>query len=630
MFKLYRRQMIVFLLVLVLFVSIIIKVAYTQTIYGSEYEEKAYDLWTRDIPIKFRRGNIYDRNGKLIVGNKLAPTISLINAQIEDEDYVASNIANILGVSKESILKHIKNKVSVEIIKPEGKNISLEQAKKVSELAMKGVYISSDVVRYYPYGNVLSHVIGIVGSDYQGLTGIEYMYDDYLSGISGKNKIFTDAHGNKIDLLADIYYAPTRGMDIYLTIDIDVQVALERVMDNAVSQYSPEEVIGIVMDPNTSEVLAMASRPNYELDNYQAYSMEVINRNLPIWKAYEMGSTFKFITFSAGLEEKVFRVDERFYDNGYYIVDGVRIKDWKAGGHGEQTYYEVIQNSCNPGFINIGLRLGKDRLFSYIDKYGLGNYTNIDLIGESKGIMFNVNKIGNVEVATTAFGQGIALTPIQLVNASCACINGGNLNTPYILKAISVNETIVYKNEKNFVRKVISKETSDIMKDALERVVSLGTARNCYIEGYRIGGKTGTAQISKNGSYVEGKYILSFIGMGPMNDPKLVCYMAVNSPIAQIQYGGTVVAPMVKEVMEESMHILNIEKQSGGIPLSVRYYIDKRRYTVENYVGKNVGLIRRSIYYNIEIIGNGDKIISQYPEANDIIEEGGTVILYTN
>ena len=610
--------------------SVVIKVAYTQSVSGSDYEKKAYDLWTRDIPIKFRRGNIYDRNGKLIVGNKLAPTISIINAQIEDKEYVASNIANILKVKKDSILKHLNNKVSVEIVKPEGKNISLEQAKEISDLRMKGVYISSDVIRYYPYGNVLSHVIGIVGSDYQGLTGLEYMYDDYLSGTSGENKIFTDAHGNKIDLLADIYYSPTRGMDLYLTIDIDIQIALERVMDNAVSQYSPEEVIGIVMDPNTSEVLAMASRPNYEIDNYQKYSMEIINRNLPIWKVYEMGSTFKFITFSAGLEEKVFSVNEKFYDNGFYVVDGVRIKDWKAGGHGEQTYYEVIQNSCNPGFINIGLRLGKDKLFSYIKNYGLGSYTNIDLIGESKGILFDTNKIGNVELATTSFGQGIAVSPIQLVNAACACINGGELHTPYILKAISVNETIVYKNEKNFVRRVISKETSNIMRDALERVVSLGTARNCYIEGYRIGGKTGTAQISKDGGYVEGKYILSFIGMGPMNDPKLVCYMAVNSPVATIQYGGTVVAPMVKEVLEESMHILGVEKQSGGIPLSVRYYIDANRYKVENYIGKNVGLIKHPINYHIEIIGRGNTIISQYPEANDMIEEGGTIVLYTN
>ena len=630
MLKVYRRQMIVIIIILVLFFSVVVKLAYTQTVYGNEYESKAYDLWTRDIPIKFRRGNIYDRNGKLIVGNKLAPTISIINAQIENEEYCATQIANILRVSKDSILKHLKNKVSVEIIKPEGKNITLEQAREISELGMKGVYISSDVVRYYPYENILSHVIGIVGSDYQGLTGLEYMYNDYLSGNSGENKIFTDAHGNKIDLLADIYTAPTRGMDLYLTIDIDIQIALERVMDNAISQYSPEEVIGIVMDPNTSEVLAMASRPNFELDNYQAYSMEVINRNLPIWKAYEMGSTFKFVTYSAGLEEKVFSVNDRFYDNGYYVIDGVRIRDWKAGGHGEQTYYEVIQNSCNPGFINIGLRLGKERLFSYIESYGLGNYTNIDLIGESKGIMFNVNKIGNVELATTAFGQGIAVTPIQLVNAACACINGGNLYTPYILKAISVNDTIVYKNEKNFVRRVISEETSTIMRDALERVVSLGTARNCYIEGYRIGGKTGTAQISKNGAYVEGKYILSYIGMGPMNSPKLVCYMAVNSPIATIQYGGTVVAPMVKEVLEEAIYILNIEKQSGGIPLSVRYYIDANRYKVDNYVGKNVGLIRHPINYHIEIIGTGNKIISQYPEYGDVIEEGGTIILYTN
>lgn len=630
MYKVFRRQFFVSLVILILFISVIIKVFMTQTIKGDEYENLAYDLWTRDIPIKYRRGNIYDRNGKLIVGNRLAPTISIINAQIEDEDKVINELSRILNVSKTSIRKHIKNKVSVEIIKPEGKNITLEQAREINNLNLRGVYISSDVVRYYPYGNLLSHVIGIVGSDYQGLTGIEYMYDEYLSGESGSNKIFTDAHGNKIDLREDVYDSPTKGMDLYLSIDLDIQIALERVMDNSIATYNPEEVIGIVMNPKTSEVLAMASRPNFELDNYQDYSMEVINRNLPIWKSYEMGSTFKFVTFSAGLEEHVFDVNDRFYDIGHSIVDGVRIRDWKVGGHGEQTYYEVIQNSCNPGFINIGLKLGKDKLFDYIHKYGLGDYTGIDLIGESKGILFDKNKIGNVELATTSFGQGIALTPIQLITACSACINGGNLNKPFILKAIGLNNTIIYNNEVNFVRKVISEETSKIMRDALERVVSLGTARNCYIEGYRIGGKTGTAQISKDGAYLEGKYILSFMGMGPMNDPSLICYMALNSPHSYIQYGGVVVAPLVKEVMEESLHILDIQKQKGGIPLNVRYYIDKNRYIVNDYVNKNVALINHPMFYNIEIIGDGNKIISQYPEAGDVIEEGGTILLYTD
>ena len=409
-----------------------------------------------------------------------------------------------------------------------------------------------------------------------------------------------------------------------------MQISLERMLDNAYSQYKMAEGIGLIMNPKTSEIYAMSSRPTFEIDNYQDYNQEIYNRNLPIWKSYEPGSTFKFVTFSAGIEEGVFNVNEIFNDQGYSIVDGVRIKDWKTGGHGVETFYEVIQNSCNPGFIEIGRRLGKEKLFEYVKKYGFGTKTGIDLLGESTGILFDVNKIGNVETATTSFGQGISSTPIQIVNGVSACVNGGTLHQPYILKGIGIDNTVIYREEKTVIRQVISKETSEIMKDALERVVALGTGRNCYIEGYRVGGKTGTAQISKDGSYIENAYILSFMGIAPMNDPELVCYIALNSPISYIQYGGTVVAPIVREVLIECINILDIPKQEGGHKLNIRYYIDKNRYTVDNYIGKLKTQIKLNPYYKIEIIGNGDRIITQSPNPGEIIEEGNSVYLYTN
>ena len=409
-----------------------------------------------------------------------------------------------------------------------------------------------------------------------------------------------------------------------------MQIALERMLDNADEQYMPKESIGIIMNPNTSEIYAMSSRPTYDINKYQEYDQEIYNRNLPIWKSFEPGSTFKFVTFSAGIEEGVFDVNEKFNDLGYSIVDGVRIKDWKKGGHGVETFYEVIQNSCNPGFIEIGKRLGKEKLFEYIEKYGFGEKTGIDLLGESTGILFDVDKIGNVETATTSFGQGISTTPIQIVNGVSACVNGGILNQPYILKGFGLDSTIIYREEKSEIRRVISQNTSEIMKDALERVVAYGTGRNCYIEGYRVGGKTGTAQISKDGSYIDNSYILSFMGIAPMNDPKLVCYIALNSPISNIQYGGTIVAPIVREVLVECINVLDLPKQSGGHELSVRLYIDKNRYKVENYVGKTRAQINLSPYYKISIIGDGNVIVTQSPNYNEIIEEGGTIFLYTN
>ncbi len=625
-----KRMALVLNFFLIAFVIIVCKVGYVQIVKGTTFIERAYDLWTRNIPVSGRRGNIYDRNGKLIVGNTLAPTVSIIPSQIKNKEKAIKTISSILEIDESKIKKHFEKKVSIEIIKPAGKNITLEQAKKIVEANIDGVYMSSDVVRFYPYDNYLSHVLGIVGTDFQGITGIEYIYDDYLMGNFGSSNIFTDAHGNKIADLDGFYSSPSKGVDLYLTIDIDVQVVLERVLDNAYSQYTPEEVIGLVMNPKTSEILAMASRPNFDLVNYQEYDQEIFNRNLPIWKSFEPGSTFKFLTFAAGIEENVFSPDENFYDPGYAVVDGVRIKDWKAGGHGQQTFWEVLQNSCNPGFIEIGSRLGKEKLFEYIKKFGFGKKTGVDLLGESTGIVFNPDKIGNVETATSAFGQGNSVTPIQLVNAASAAVNGGILNTPYILKGIGIENTVIFQKPAKEVGRVISEETSKIVAEGLEKVVALGTGRGSYIEGYRVGGKTGTAQIATNGNYEDGKYILSFMGIAPMNDPELIVYIAITKPVTYIQYGGVVVAPMVKEVLQDSFVLLNIKPQDGAIPLDPRPWVDKFTYVVEDYVGKKTSMISFSPHYQIKIVGSGSKIVSQSPAAGSYILQDSTVFLYTD
>lgn len=627
-----KRIFIVLYVFFFAFFVILIRVGYVQVAKGELYIERAFELWTRNIPVSNQRGKIFDRHGKLIVGNTLAPTVSIIPKQIKNKTYTINTLSTILKVPKSQLEKHFNRNVSVQILKPEAKNISLETAKKIIAANLDGVYVSSDVVRYYPYGNTLSHVLGIVGIDNQGITGLEYIYDDFLMGTPGAQNIYTDAHGNKYENLTGNYTSSGGGFDLYLTIDIDIQLTLERVLDNANSLYNPVEILGLVMDPNTSEVLAMASRPNFDLTDYQKYDQEVFNRNLPIWKSFEPGSTFKVVTYSAGLEEKVFKTTDHFYDPGFAIVDGVRIRDWKAGGHGDQTFLEVIQNSCNPGFVEIGRRLGKERLFKYIDLYGFGKKTGIDLLGESTGIVFNTQKIGNVEVATSAFGQGNTVTPLQLLNSANASVNGGNLNTPYVLKGFGIpgTNTLIFQNDTKFVRRVISEETSAIMRDALERVVALGTARSAYIEGYRVGGKTGTAQIPIDGVYVQGKYVLSFLGIAPMNNPKVSAYIAINQPKSVIQYGGVVVAPMLKEVILDSLSIMNISKQEGGVEREARWWVDKFMYIVEDYVGKSPKTIGFHPHYKIRIVGDGDTIIAQSPEAGEKIVQDGTVTLYTN
>ena len=628
--KIINKRSIMFIILSSLaFLVVLLRVGYVVIIKGDVYLERAYELWTRNIPVSSKRGKIFDRNGELIVGNTISPSLAIIPKQIKNKEYTINFLSTILEVDKESIRKHFEKNVSVELIKPEGKNIPIDKAKIIIAEDLDGVYVAGDVVRYYPYGNVLSHVIGIVGSDNQGLTGLEYVYNDLLMGTYGSIDIFTDAHGLKISNVSDNYSKSEGGLDIYLTVDIKLQVALENILDNSKKYYDSKEVLGLIMEPNSSSILAIASRPNFDLNNYQDYDESIYNRNLPIWMSYEPGSTFKIVTYAAGIEEGVFSPNERFYDPGYAIVDGVRIRDWKVGGHGSQTFYEVIQNSCNPGFVNIGLRLGKEKLFKYIKNFGFGEKTGVDLLGESAGIVFDINNVGNVELATSSFGQGNSVTPIQLVNAACAIVNGGILNKPYILYGIGFDRTILYTIENESIRRVISTSTSDIMRDALERVTSLGTARSSYVEGYRVGGKTATAQIAENGVYVDGKYILSFLGIAPMNNPQIACYIAIKEPKNTIQYGGVVAAPLVRDMLAQSFSIMNIKKEEGGIPIDSRWYIDDFYYKVDNYIGKDVKKVGFHPHYKIKIIGDGNTVIDQVPKEGEYIVKDNYVILYT-
>ena len=630
--KIKKRIIITIFTIIILFTLLFFRLVYIKAIKNEEYYQKALELWTRSAPISASRGNIYDRNGKLIVGNSLTPSIIAIPKQVENIEYTSKVISNILNVSTDKIKKHLSKNVSVEIIKPEGLRISIFQANEIARHNLKGIYIVGDTSRYYPYQNMLAGVLGFTGIDNQGITGLEFIYEEQLKGKNGSLDIFTDAHGNNMNNLSNYYYDNLQGADLYLTIDLEIQLTTERLLDNIVKQYQPEDAIIIVMNPKNGEILSMGSRPTFDIENYQNYPQEIYNRNLAIWKSFEPGSTFKILTYAMGLEEKVFSIDEPFYDPGYMIIDGTRIKDWKAGGHGKETFLEVLQNSCNPGFMTIGLRLGKERFFNYLKQFGMGTKTGIDLLGESSGILFNIDKVGNVELATSAFGQANSVTAIQLVNATSCAVNGGYLYKPYIVKKCvdSNNNKILFKNEKTLIRQVISEETSKLVCSCLEHVVSLGTGRNAYIEGYRVGGKTGTAQIVENGSYLHGQYITSFIGIAPMDDPELVVFCAITKPKNTIQYGGVVAAPIVKELLTESFTILNMKPRTGGIPLSIRYYIDKNIYTVDNFINKSISSIHQYNYpYKFVIEGSGKTVISQLPESGEKLIEGGYVILYT-
>ena len=627
----HKRIKIVLLIVLFIFVIIIAKVFYIEVIDYKKLNSLASGLWSRNLPIEADRGNIYTVDGEAIASNLTTTSLVFIPNQIKNKDLVAEKISEILDVPKSKIEEHLYKKSMMERVHPEGRRLSYNVADKIENLHFDGVYLLKESKRYYPHNEMLSHVLGYVGIDNQGLSGLELEYDDILTGEYGSIQYFSDAKGNNLERNS-VYVEPEDGLDIYLTVDYGIQSSIERELDNVVLRYNPDGAWAIAMDPNTGEILGMSSRPNFNPNSYKDYDTETINRNMAIWASYEPGSTFKILTLSAAVNEgKVDLLKDTFYDGGSVNVDGARIKCWKHGGHGSQTFLEVVQNSCNPGFVELGNRLGKETLFDYINKFGYGKKTGIDLNGEATGILFSLDKVGPVELATTAFGQGVSVTALQQVVAVSAAINGGTLYKPYIVKRVAYHENgqIIKEVKPTIVRdNIVTKDTSEKVRMTLESVVSLGTGRNAYIDGYRVGGKTGTAQKVNNGIYMQGNYIVSFIGFLPANDPKIVVYLAIDNPKGVTQYGGTVSAPIVKNIMEDAITSLNIEKQDGGTEKKYQWY-DKKYYNVPNVVGKSKKEATSMLKsFSVEYSGSGDVVVSQSPDSDSRIAEGEKVRLY--
>lgn len=622
------RIRIIVLFISILLITIIGKVFYIQVFQYQKLNKLASSLWSRNLPITADRGLILDRNGKVLASNITTTSLYLVPNQIKNKEEVAQSLAQILDVSYEEMYKHVSKKTSIERVHPEGRQLSFEVADEINKLNYDGVYLLKESKRYYPYGNLLSHVLGYVGIDNQGLSGLELEYDDVLTGSVGAIKYYSDALGNKLEM-AEEYVEPINGNNVTLTIDLDLQIAVERELDNAQAKYNPEHILAVAMDPNTGEVLAMASRPNYDPNEYQTYTQEVLARNLPIWMMYEPGSTMKITTLAAAINEgSVNLFEDTYYDSGSVNVDGATIHCWKAGGHGAQTFLNVVENSCNPGFVELGFRLGKEKLFEYIKNLGFGEKTGIDLNGEAKGILFDLDKVGNVELATTAFGQGVSVTPIQQITSVSAIVNGGTLYKPYIVKSTENSKgDILTSVSPTEVRTVITKETSEMVRYALESVVANGSGRNAYIENYRIGGKTGTAQKVNNGTYMVGNYILSFIGFMPADKPEIVVYVAIDNPKGVVQYGGTVAAPIAKGIFESYIEINDLQPVKDGMPKEYNW-LDTKYSVLPSVIGKSVKEANTILKgYKLEYSGTGSKVIYQSPEEGYYVKDGTTIKL---
>lgn len=627
-----KRIITVFLFFLFILSIIIYRLGYVQFALGDELSNEANELWTRDIVFAPERGMILDANGQELAENVTAPTVIVVPRQVTNPEETAETLADILGAGYEEVYETVTRQASSAMIRPHGIKISAEEEEAIRTLNFPGVYLTKDSKRHYPQGDYLSHVLGFAGIDNQGLMGLESFYDDKLKGVRGSLSFFSDAKGNRLDTLADEYSPPQDGLHMKTTINAKVQSIMERELDLADAKYNPDSAMAIAVNPKTGGILGMTTRPNFHPEYYQDVDSDVFDRNLPIWSTYEPGSTFKIITLAAALEEDVVDLEEdEYYDNGYIEIGGTRINSWKRGGHGHQTYLEVVQNSSNPGFVNLGLMLGAEKLFTYIENFGFGKKTGIDLQGEGSGILFDIENVGPLELATTSFGQGVSVTPIQQVMAVSAAVNGGYLYKPHIASEWidPITEETVERHEPQVKARVISDSTSEKLRYALESVVAQGTGRPAYVEGYRVGGKTGTAQkVGPDGRYMQNNYIVSFIGFAPADDPEIVVYVAIDNPRNTVQFGGVVAAPIVGRVIDDSLSVMGVDRRTDGI---TKEYLWPEEPLVEvpDLTGHSTQeLSEYMMDLAVDVNGAGNVIIDQEPAAGSMVQSGSVIRIF--
>ena len=624
----YKRLKIVFIVVILCITAICFKLSYNTIFLYNTLKTSAEDLWNRSFPIKAERGKILDVNNNILVDNE--PTISIyaVPNQIKDKERTSKILSSYIDMKEEDIYSRISKRASSVTFHPNGKKISYEESNKISKENLDGIFLIQDTLRKYPYNEYMASLLGFVGIDNIGFAGLESYYNSYLQGKDGTLSYMMDAKGG---LFSNKYYtlvSPSSGLNLKLTLDINIQNILERELNNAYLGYSASEVMGIVMNPNNGEILAIGNRPTYNNNNYQDYSQEIYNRLLPVYNSFEPGSTFKAMTFAAALNENLIDMHkDTYYDKGYEIVSGQRIKSWKKGGHGLQTYLEVLQNSSNPGFVSLSRKLGNERMYQYVKDFGFLEKTGVDIQGENKGIFFSKDNFHELECATTSFGQGISVTAIQLVSAFSSVINGGYLYTPKIAKSlISSNNETIYEFKPILKRQVISNDTSEKMRYALECVVAKGSGRKAFVDGYRIGGKTGTAQIAENGVYKDGAYILSFIAGAPMNNPQVVVYFSIKEPHNCIQYGGTTVGPIIQRIMSEILDYYDIEKDYENEINKTLTWMDEKTTIVPNYIGQEKKKIKNNLL-KFSYYGEGNIVIDQIPKVGTIVPEGSTIMI---
>ncbi len=619
-----KRLVILFLFFLSINILLILRLFWIQVVVADDLYQKAWDQWNRSIPASSPRGSIYDRNGRLIAGSSTVETVVGIPAQVEEPGKTASLLSPILNEDASRLEELLTRSRASVYLK---RKVDKEVAQSVRDLELPGITFTTEGKRFYPQGSLASQIIGFVGMD-QGWSGLEIMYEEELQGKEGRLFFPSDAKNRPIHHEVRRFVPPKNGQDLYLTIDDTIQYIVERELSRAMEEFKAKQATALAVDPLTGEVLAAVGMPDFNPENYGDYDSSLWNLS-PVTSTYEPGSTFKLATLMSAVEEGIYDHTEIFFCSGSLKVAGTPIGCWTSGrgGHGSIDFFEAVLGSCNPAFMTLGQRLGEEKLFTYFKTFGFGSKTGIDYPGEGSGIIFEPSQVGPLELATSSFGQGVSVTPLQQVMAYSAIANGGYLMKPYLVKEIrDVEGNIVTENEPQIVRQMISTETSRTITGIMEKVVSEGSGINAFIEGHRVAGKTGTAQkVGSEGGYLAGEFILSFVGFVPADNPQIILYVAVDGATRGSQWGSQVSAPIFHRIMKDVLNYLGTKPREdsvlpeGGIvdvPDLINLSLDEAGMLLDDK-----GLL-------IKPIGDGEKIINQTPKGGAQVSLHSRILVY--
>ncbi len=627
LFSLKKRILAVLLVISFIFCALIVRLFVIQIINGKNLQIRATDQWTRDLSIVAPRGTIYDTTGSTLAVSYTTYNVYVRAREVTSSSHTATVLSQILELDFSTVYQKVKNRsVSEVLIKMQ---VDGATAELIYNAKLDGVYLSENSDRYYPNGNLLTQVLGFISIDNIGQTGVEAYYNNYLQGTDGYSYVQSDLQGKEIGGSLRYYYPATAGNDLTLTIDSKMQLILEETLQLIIEEQQAKSVSGMIMNAKSGEILALSNKPSFDLNDVPRDDLEQLfdySRVKIVTDIYEPGSTFKILTVAAALEAGVCSLDDTFYCPGYRIIDGERIKCWKTIGHGNQTLTESFANSCNCCFMDLAIRLGVDRFYEFLEKFGLGQKTGIDVSGEGSGMLMDKSQVRKVDLARMGFGHAVALTPIQLLTAVASIVNGGTYNEPRILSSITNSQNGQIEEIETTIREenIVSKKTSEIVNSLLEFAENK-TGKYTFVEGYNVGGKTGTAQkYSENGGIAQGKYISSFIGTYPADDPEYIVFIMVDEPSAGAYYGSIVAAPYGKIVFTELFDYLNEEKQDESVVVE---YVE-----MPNLVGlslteaavelKNIGL-------DFELDGEGLTVVKQLPPSGTRVQKGTTIVLIT-